>query len=158
MQTKKCSVTNLVAMALCALVFAFALALPTLQNDAKDVESVSAAAASVSITFSGFDKANNTVNNVVAGIKPYAVVTFIGTNGAVDTHLITANGTVSPTSGFTAIGKIEVNYPMYSTISGGTKETVGTGASFASYYSTSGTLSLTITFSDKGWFAGTTII
>ncbi len=158
MQTKKCSVTKFVAMALCALVFAFALALPMLQNDAKDVGSVSAATASVSITFSGFDKANNTVNNqVVAGIKPYAVVTFIGSNGAVDTHLITANGTVSPTSGFTATGKIEVNYPMYSTING-TKEAVGTGASFASYYSTSGTLNLTITFNDKGWFAGTTII
>lgn len=145
MQVKKNLVAKLIGLSLCAVVVVFAIFLPIMQNN--DVKQVGAANGSVTINFSGFDAET---------ISPYAVVSFVATDGTITSTLLTTSGTkaTAPTD---FIGKVEVNFPMYSTITSSSAEAIGTGASFASYYFT-GDMSLTITFSDKGWFAGTTIV
>ena len=161
MQTKKLSFARIIAMALCAIVFAAAFTIP-LATQQKSAESVSAAGAAktVTVTFSGFP------TNVV----PYVVVRFsyLETVGDKETtnvisKVITSNTETSMNIGNVA-GKLEINYPLYSTISnfvgtGLTKTTTGSSAnSFVTYDGTlTSNINFTVTFNDNGYFAGTTI-
>lgn len=154
MQTKKVSIAKILAIVLCAAVCAVAFAVPFAMQQ-KSADNVSAAATSktVTVTFSDFPEK----------VAPYVVVSFIGSDGSFTSQVITSSTAVSMNIGGVA-GKLEINCPLYSSISkfsgtGLTAESVGTDAqSFASYYGTlNSNVTFTVTFNDKGWFAGTTI-
>ena len=163
MQSRKVVLVKLIAVALCAVVLAIALSIPfTLQQ--KKIESVSAASScSLTITFTNFP----------TKINGYAVLSFTyidSESGSVKTISelftasdTTASNTINKSMNIGGVGKLEINCPLYSTISvtGQTAQDVGKdGKSFATYDFTSAPTSLTITieFEDKGWFGGTTIV
>ena len=78
----------------------------------------------------------------------------------------TASNTINKSMNIGGLkGKLEINCPLYSSISvattGQTAQDVGNdGESFATYDFTSAptSLEITIKFEDKGWFGGTTIV
>ncbi len=161
MQTKKVSIAKILAIALCAAVCAVAFAVPFAMQQ-KSVDNVSAASScSLTIDF----------NNFPTNVKGYAVLSFTYVdstdNNAVKTisKLFTASNTSDRTMDIgSGVGKLEINCPLYSTISvsGQTdlKENIGaTASSYATFDFTSApsSLKVTVTFNDKGWFAGTTI-
>ena len=155
MQTKKLSFARIIAMALCAVVFAIAFTIP-LTFEQKGAESVSAdvTAKNVTVTFVGFP----------TNVSPYVVVSFVGNDGTVVSDVITTTNAKKAMNIGSVAGKLEINFPLYSTISnfsgsGLTKTEVGSTAnSFVTYDGTvNGDISITVTFNDKGWFAGTTI-
>lgn len=156
MQSRKVVLVKLIAMALCAVVLAIALSIPfTLQQ--KKIESVSAASScSLTITFTDFP----------TNINGYAVLSFTYIeSGSVKTisKLFTASDTINKSMNIGGVGKLEINCPLYSSISvtDQTAQDVGKdGKSFATYDFTSApkSLEIKITFTDKGWFGGTTIV
>jgi len=155
MQTKKATLVKVLAIALCLAVCALAIAIPfAMQQKSADNVSAETTSKSVTVTFSGFPDA----------VTPYVVVNFVGNDGSCVSQLITSSGTdVNMNIGGIA-GKLEINCPLYSSIgsfsgTGLTLESIGSGAtSYASYYGTlTDNITFTVSFSDKGWFAGTTI-
>ncbi len=158
MQTKKLSLKKILAIALCAVVCAVAFAVPFAMQQ-KSVDNVSATGnCTISVTFNGFPTGK---------IAPYAVVsfTYMESNKAKTVSEIATSSKTTVTLPINGLnGKLEINCPLYSTISvtGQTdlKDNIGaTASSYATYDFTSAptSLSVIVTFSDKGWFAGTTI-
>ena len=155
MQTKKATLVKVLAIALCLAVCALAIAIPfAMQQKSADNVGAEEMNIIVTVTFSDFPDA----------VTPYVVVSFVGNDGSCESQLITSSGTVVRMGIGNIAGKLEINCPLYSSIesfSGTvlTLESKGSGAtSYASYYGTlTDNITFTVSFSDKGWFAGTTI-
>ena len=147
MQTTKITITRM-TFAIVAIILVVGLCFTLPKMDTNKNINLSAATNTVSVSFVGFPTNNS--------VSPFCAVRFLKTNGTTVNAMLTANGSFNLGG---VAGKLEITVPMYSKITSTLPTHIQNNCTYYIDITTSTTLSsITITYTDQGYFSSTTII